>query len=97
EGRHETTVPTTVRVRAGHWINTQHGKVLSSRMVAPRLWIAHPSSTARLSSLGLKVGVWRGWRAVKNKKADVLEHLAVFDHVGLLVSGPPGLAGLPFI
>jgi hypothetical protein len=32
------------------------------------------------------------------KKADVVEHYGgVFDHVGLLVNGPPGMAGLPFI
>ena len=31
------------------------------------------------------------------KKADVVEHREVFDHVGLLVSEPPGVAGLPFI
>jgi hypothetical protein len=30
------------------------------------------------------------------KKADVIEHLEAFDHVGLLVNGPPGTAGLPF-
>jgi hypothetical protein len=32
-----------------------------------------------------------------SKKADVVEHPEVFLHVGLLVNGPPGLAGLPFI
>jgi hypothetical protein len=31
------------------------------------------------------------------KKADVVEYPEVFDHVGLLVNGSPGLAGLPFI
>jgi hypothetical protein len=31
------------------------------------------------------------------KKADVVEYLEVFDHVGLLVNGPPGTAELPFI
>jgi hypothetical protein len=31
------------------------------------------------------------------KKNDVLEHLKVFDHVGVLANEPPGLAGLPFI
>jgi hypothetical protein len=31
------------------------------------------------------------------KKTDVAEHLWVFDHVGLLVNGSPGTAGLPFI
>jgi len=31
------------------------------------------------------------------KKADVVEHPQVFDHVGLLVDGPPGGAGLPFV
>ena len=30
------------------------------------------------------------------KKADVAENPEVFDHVGLLVNGPPGMAGLPF-
>jgi hypothetical protein len=30
-----------------------------------------------------------------NKKADVAEHLRVFDHVGLLSNGPPESAGLP--
>jgi hypothetical protein len=47
--------------------------------------------------LGSKVGVRRAWRAAKNKKADMVEHPEVFDHVGLLASEPPGLAGLPFI
>jgi hypothetical protein len=31
------------------------------------------------------------------KKADVVEHPEVFDHVGLLVIEPPGKAGLLFI
>jgi hypothetical protein len=31
------------------------------------------------------------------KKADVVEHPEAFEHVGLLVNGPPGTAGLPFI
>jgi hypothetical protein len=31
------------------------------------------------------------------KKADVVEHPEVFDHVGLLVNGLPGVAELPFI
>jgi hypothetical protein len=30
------------------------------------------------------------------KKADVTEHLEVFDHVGLLFNGPPGITDLPF-
>jgi hypothetical protein len=33
----------------------------------------------------------------EQKKADVVEHRWVFDHVGLLCNGPPGSAGLPFI
>jgi hypothetical protein len=33
----------------------------------------------------------------RTKKADVAEHLKVFDHVGLLVNEPSGKAGLPFI
>jgi hypothetical protein len=34
-------------------------------------------------------------RDTKTKKADVLEHPKVFQHVGLLVSQPPGMTGLP--
>jgi hypothetical protein len=34
--------------------------------------------------------------AASKKKADVAEHLEVFGHVGLLVNGSPGPAGLPF-
>jgi len=33
----------------------------------------------------------------KAKKADVVGHPKVSNHVGLLVIGPPGSAGLPFI
>jgi hypothetical protein len=33
----------------------------------------------------------------ERKKTDVAEHPKVFGHVGLLVNGPPGLAGLPLI
>jgi hypothetical protein len=33
----------------------------------------------------------------KTKKADVVAHLEVLDHVGLLVNGSPGMAELPFI
>jgi hypothetical protein len=33
---------------------------------------------------------------LKAKKADVLELPKAFDHVGLLVNGPAGTAGLPF-
>jgi hypothetical protein len=36
-------------------------------------------------------------RRRKRKKTDVVEHPGVFDHVGLLVNGPLGMAGLPFI
>jgi hypothetical protein len=31
------------------------------------------------------------------RKADVVEHLRASIHVGLLVNGPPGMAGLPFV
>jgi hypothetical protein len=31
-------------------------------------------------------------RASETKKADVAEHPQVFDHVGLLIDGPPGLS-----
>jgi hypothetical protein len=31
------------------------------------------------------------------KKADVVEHAGVFDHVGILVNKPPGPAGSLFI
>ena len=33
----------------------------------------------------------------QNKKADAIEHPQGFDHVGVLVNGPTGSAGLPFI
>jgi hypothetical protein len=32
----------------------------------------------------------------KNKKADALKHPEAFDHIGLLISGPPGIAELPY-
>ncbi len=34
---------------------------------------------------------------VGRKKTDVAERPAAFGHVGLLVNGPPGTAGLPLI
>jgi hypothetical protein len=36
-------------------------------------------------------------RAAANKKADVVEHSRVLDHVGLLITGPSGKAGLPLM
>ena len=39
----------------------------------------------------------KGAVPTKRKKANVVEHPEVFDHVGLLVNEPPGKAGLPFI
>ena len=33
----------------------------------------------------------------REKKADLADHLEVSGQVGLLVDGPPGPAGLPFI
>jgi hypothetical protein len=33
----------------------------------------------------------------KTKKADVPEHPKVFQHVGLLINQPPGMAGLPLV
>jgi len=33
----------------------------------------------------------------KTKKTDVLEHPKVFQHVGLLINQPPGMAGLPLV
>jgi hypothetical protein len=38
----------------------------------------------------------RGESPSHNKKADLVEHPKAFDQIGLLVDGPPGLAGLPF-
>jgi hypothetical protein len=35
--------------------------------------------------------------ATETKKADVLNHPKVFQHVGLLVNQPPGMAGLPLV
>ena len=34
---------------------------------------------------------------VRNKKTDVIAHPEAHGHVGLLASGPPETAGLPFI
>jgi hypothetical protein len=36
-------------------------------------------------------------KPTNEKKTDAAEHLQVFDHVGLLVNGLPGAAGLPLI
>jgi hypothetical protein len=33
-------------------------------------------------------------QSTRTKKADVVEHPKVFDHVGLLVTEPPGKLGL---
>jgi hypothetical protein len=33
----------------------------------------------------------------RKKKAGMVEHPEVFDHAGLLINGPPGKAGVPFI
>jgi hypothetical protein len=43
------------------------------------------------------VGWLRPPRDAETKKAAVVEHPEVFDHVGLLVNEPPGTARLPFI
>ena len=34
---------------------------------------------------------------VANKKADVVKHHEVFDHVGLLFDKPSSVAGVPFV
>ena len=39
--------------------------------------------------------VWLQPSLQRNKNADVMEYPEVLDHIGLLVDGPPGLAGLP--
>jgi hypothetical protein len=33
----------------------------------------------------------------QTKKADVVKHPQVLNHVGLLFNEPPGTAGLPFV
>jgi hypothetical protein len=50
-----------------------------------------------VAATGVNVTVRGRLFVTSEKKADVAEHPAVFDHVGILVSGPPGTAGLPFI
>jgi hypothetical protein len=50
---------------------------------------------AELVDLSPAVGVFISSEGAK--KTDVAEHPEVFDHVGLLVNGLPGAAGLPFI
>jgi hypothetical protein len=42
------------------------------------------------------VAWWPRARAAETKKADVVEYPEEFHHVGLLVTEPPGTAGLPF-
>jgi hypothetical protein len=49
-----------------------------------------------VSSIAITPNHLRPSRTAANRKADVVEHLEVFDHVGLLVNEPPGAAGLPF-
>jgi hypothetical protein len=34
---------------------------------------------------------------IATKKTDAVERLEAFHRVGLLASGPPGMAGLPFV
>jgi len=46
--------------------------------------------------LGSFSSAWTRLRPPYKKEADVVEHPEVFDHVGLLVNKPPGLAGVPF-
>src|SRR5438552_17637774 len=48
------------------------------------------------SDLSIGFGPSLGRPAPGAKKADVAERPEAFDHVGLLVNGPPGTAGLPF-
>ncbi len=58
------------------------------------------SRTARLA--GRRAPVSRGAqqsrrKVVGKKKPTWWNALAAFDHVGLLIDGPPGAAGLPFV
>ena len=53
--------------------------------VAERFW-SIPATSA----------LFRGVDPSRSKKADVAEHPEAFLHVGLLIDGPPGAAGLPF-
>ena len=55
------------------------------------------SKEAEFIAVGSVRGHGHRSRATETKKADVAEHPEVFRHVGLLIDGPPGLAGLPFI
>ena len=52
---------------------------------------------ARLGQLGTGERCDRPEPAQTIKKADVVKHPEAFDHVGLLFTEPPGVAGLPFI
>jgi hypothetical protein len=59
-----------------------------------------PIAILLLAPLGVVVITPCGRRPTETpetKKADVVEYLEAFDHVGLLVNEPPGPAGLPFI
>jgi hypothetical protein len=40
---------------------------------------------------------WSSSPALRERKPAWSNPLQVFDHAGLLVNGPPGTAGLPFV
>jgi hypothetical protein len=60
----------------------------------PRTLLHGPALTSLLAVLG---GCDRLKSPQAQKKADVVKHPKVLNHVGLLCNEPPGAAGLPFI
>jgi hypothetical protein len=68
-------------------------------MAAGPLRLPHLSTRASSLAVRPKAGAFP-WapcgRATENQKTDAVEYFEVLDRVGLLVDGPPGIAGLPF-
>jgi hypothetical protein len=50
-----------------------------------------------VTSVSKDIKLFPGRISTDNKKADMVEHPMVFDHVGLLGNEPPGKTGLLFI
>ena len=67
--------------------------VARKALAAPAISCARAEPDLSIGSLVVKCD----HRWPTQKKAGVVEHPEVFDHAGLLVNGPAGKAGLPFV
>ncbi len=65
-----------------------------SKAIAARAICCAAVDSALFMRLVLRVAT--GPRYHERKKAGVAEHPEGFDHAGILVNGPTGMAGLPF-